>query len=301
MIYTVTFNPSLDYIVDLTEFVEGKVNRTEKEIIFPGGKGINVSIVLKNLGFDNTALGFSAGFTGQEIIRLLDEKGVKSDFIKVENGLSRINVKVRAQKESEINGQGPEISEENIKELYAKLDKLTDGDVLIISGSIPSTMPESMYMDIMKYLEGKNLKIAVDATKDLLMNVLPYGPFVIKPNNHELGEIFGVELTDKDETIRYARKLQEMGAKNVLVSMAGEGAVLVAEDGKEYKKEAPKGKLVNSVGAGDSMVAGFVAGYLSTGDYKDAFDMGVCTGSASAFSEELATRGEVEKLLKENA
>lgn len=301
MIYTVTFNPSLDYIVDLTEFVEGKVNRTEKEIIFPGGKGINVSIVLKNLGFDNTALGFSAGFTGQEIIRLLDEKGVKSDFIKVENGLSRINVKVRAQKESEINGQGPEISEENIKELYAKLDKLTDGDVLIISGSIPSTMPESMYMDIMKYLEGKNLKIAVDATKDLLMNVLPYGPFVIKPNNHELGEIFGVELTDKDETIRYARKLQEMGAKNVLVSMAGEGAVLVAEDGKEYKKEAPKGKLVNSVGAGDSMVAGFVAGYLSTGDYKDAFDMGVCTGSASAFSEELATRAEVEKLLKENA
>lgn len=301
MIYTVTFNPSLDYIVDLTEFVEGKVNRTEKEIIFPGGKGINVSIVLKNLGFDNTALGFSAGFTGQEIIRLLDEKGVKSDFIKVENGLSRINVKVRAQKESEINGQGPEISEENIKELYTKLDKLTDGDVLIISGSIPSTMPESMYMDIMKYLEGKNLKIAVDATKDLLMNVLPYGPFVIKPNNHELGEIFGVELTDKDETIRYARKLQEMGAKNVLVSMAGEGAVLVAEDGKEYKKEAPKGKLVNSVGAGDSMVAGFVAGYLSTGDYKDAFDMGVCTGSASAFSEELATRAEVEKLLKENA
>lgn len=301
MIYTVTFNPSLDYIVDLTEFVEGKVNRTEKEIIFPGGKGINVSIVLKNLGFDNTALGFSAGFTGQEIIRLLDEKGVKSDFIKVENGLSRINVKVRAQKESEINGQGPEISEENIKELYAKLDKLTDGDVLIISGSIPSTMPESIYMDIMKYLEGKNLKIAVDATKDLLMNVLPYGPFVIKPNNHELGEIFGVELTDKDETIRYARKLQEMGAKNVLVSMAGEGAVLVAEDGKEYKKEAPKGKLVNSVGAGDSMVAGFVAGYLSTGDYKDAFDMGVCTGSASAFSEELATRAEVEKLLKENA
>lgn len=301
MIYTVTFNPSLDYIVDLTEFVEGKVNRTEKEIIFPGGKGINVSIVLKNLGFDNTALGFSAGFTGQEIIRLLDEKGVKSDFIKVENGLSRINVKVRAQKESEINGQGPEISEENIKKLYTKLDKLTDGDVLIISGSIPSTMPESMYMDIMKYLEGKNLKIAVDATKDLLMNVLPYGPFVIKPNNHELGEIFGVELTDKDETIRYARKLQEMGAKNVLVSMAGEGAVLVAEDGKEYKKEAPKGKLVNSVGAGDSMVAGFVAGYLSTGDYKDAFDMGVCTGSASAFSEELATRAEVEKLLKENA
>lgn len=301
MIYTVTFNPSLDYIVDLTEFVEGKVNRTEKEIIFPGGKGINVSIVLKNLGFDNTALGFSAGFTGQEIIKLLDEKGVKSDFIKVENGLSRINVKVRAQKESEINGQGPEISEENIKELYAKLDKLTDGDVLIISGSIPSTMPESMYMDIMKYLENKNLKIAVDATKDLLMNVLPYGPFVIKPNNHELGEIFGVELTDKDETIRYARKLQEMGAKNVLVSMAGEGAVLVAEDGKEYKKEAPKGKLVNSVGAGDSMVAGFIAGYLSTGDYKDAFDMGVCTGSASAFSEELATRAEVEKLLKENA
>lgn len=298
MIYTVTFNPSLDYIVNVDHFKTGVVNRITKELIFPGGKGINVSMVLQNLGFDTTALGFMAGFTGNEIVRLLDVKGVKSDFIRVEEGNSRINFKLRSDEETEINGQGPKITEGNIKELYDQLDKLQKGDILVLAGSIPDTLPQSMYMDIMKHLEGRGIDIAVDATRKLLMNVLPYGPFLIKPNNHELGEIFGVELKDKDEIITYAKKLQEMGARNVLVSMAGDGAVLVSENGEEYKAESPKGKLVNSVGAGDSMVAGFISGYLETGSYKEALRKGLCTGSASAFSEELATKAEVEELIK---
>lgn len=297
MIYTVTFNPSLDYIVDVSEFKTGVVNRTTSEKIFPGGKGINVSMVLKNLGSQSTALGFTAGFTGNEIERLLEEKGVDTDFISVSDGVSRINVKLRSDEETEINGQGPRISEDNINELYSKLDKLDENDVLVLAGSIPDVMPSSMYMDIMKYLSGKNIKIVVDATKNLLTNVLPYGPFLIKPNNHELGEIFGVEIKDKDDVIKYAKKLQEQGARNVLVSMAGDGAVLVTEDAQEFKAEAPKGELKNSVGAGDSMVAGFVYGYLKTDDYKQAFMYGVCTGSASAFSEELATKAEVDALL----
>ena len=297
MIYTVTFNPSLDYIVSVDDFTCGIVNRTTDEIIFPGGKGINVSMVLKNLGFENTALGFLAGFTGNRIQDLLEEKGVRADFISVEKGISRINVKLRSNEETEINGQGPAIEEADIKKLYEKLDTLSDGDILVLAGSIPDVMPGSMYMDIMKHLQNKDLKIVVDATKDLLVNVLQYHPFLIKPNNHELGEIFGVEVTDKDDVIKYAKKLQEQGARNVLVSMAGDGAVLVTEDGQEFKANAPKGKLKNSVGAGDSMVAGFVYGYIKSNDYKQAFIYGVCTGSASAFSEELATKPEVEALI----
>lgn len=299
MIYTVTFNPSLDYIVTVENFAPGVVNRTSREIIFPGGKGINVSMVLKNLGCENTALGFVAGFTGQEITRLLKEKGISADFIHVPSGFSRINVKLRAQKETEINGRGPQIGEEDIARLYAKLDQLADGDMLVLAGSIADTMPGSMYMDIMAHLQGKNLNIAVDATRDLLMNVLPYRPFLIKPNNHELGEIFRTVLTDKNDVVRCAKELQAKGARNVLVSMAGDGAVLVAEDGSEYRMEAPKGKVVNSVGAGDSMVAGFLYGYMATGSCEEAFRWGVCTGSASAFSEELATKTEVEALLNQ--
>lgn len=297
MIYTVTFNPSLDYIVDVNNFKLGRVNRTTKEIIYAGGKGINVSMVLKNLGFDSTALGFLAGFTGKEICRLMEEQGVNADFIEVKEGLSRINLKLRSNEESEINGQGPAIKEKDIQNLYEKLDKLQYGDVLVLAGSIPSVMPQSMYMDIMKYMEEKDLNIVVDATKDLLVNVLKYHPFLVKPNNHELGEIFGVELEEKKDVIVYAKKLKEMGAKNVLVSMAGAGAVLVAEDGSIYESEAPKGKVVNSVGAGDSMVAGFLAGYLQTRDYREAFKLGVCTGSASAFSEKLATKEEVDSIM----
>lgn len=297
MIYTVTFNPSLDYIVSVDDFKLGKVNRTNKEIMFPGGKGINVSIVLNNLGMESTILGFSAGFTGNEIRRLVSLMGLNDNMIDIPEGMSRINVKLRSNEESELNGMGPVIGENEIKKLYMNLDKLKEGDVLVLAGSIPSSMPEDIYSEIMKYLEGRGILIAVDATKDLLMNVMPYHPFVIKPNNHELGEIFGVELKDKDEVAMYAKKLQEKGARNVIVSMAGDGAVLVTEDGQVIKSEAPKGKVVNSVGAGDSMVAGFIYGYLKTGDYKQSFKYGISSGSASAFSENLATKEEVENIL----
>lgn len=296
MIYTVTFNPSLDYIVTVDNFTTGRVNRTTTEFMYPGGKGINVSIVLKNLGYDNIALGFEAGFTGEEIIRRISDMGIIHDFIHVDNGLSRINVKIRSDNESEINGQGPAIKADHINKLYQRFDKLKNGDILVLAGSIPTVMPDSMYMDIMKYLKGRNIKIVVDATKDLLVNVLEYRPFLIKPNNHELGEIFGVELKTRDEVVEYAKRLQKMGAVNVLVSMAGEGAVLVAEDGSIFKTPAPKGVVKNSVGAGDSMVAGFIAGYLNGGNYVEAFKMGVCTGSVSAFSDKLATKAEVEAL-----
>lgn len=300
MIYTLTFNPSLDYIVTVPKFTCGVVNRTSEEIIFPGGKGINVSMVLKNLGFENTALGFLAGFTGTELKRLVEEKGICAEFITAGEGMTRINVKLRSDQETEINGQGPAIEDTDIEKLYGKLDQLREGDILVMAGSIPDVMPKTMYMDIMQHLQEKNLKIVVDATKDLLVNVLQYHPFLIKPNNHELGEIFHVTVEKKEDVILYAKKLQEMGARNVLVSMAGDGAVLVAEDGTIYQSEAPKGKVVNSVGAGDSMVAGFLAGYLECGTYENAFQMGVCTGSASAFSEELATKAQVQELLEQS-
>ena len=298
MIYTVTFNPSIDYIVDVKNFELGSVNRTSAELMFPGGKGINVSMVLSNLGFENTALGFLAGFTGKSVQKMLEVNGVNADFIEVEEGLTRINVKIRAQQESGINGMGPAIKESDIKKLYEKLDNIKDGDILVLAGSIPAVMPETMYSDIMEHLKDKDVKIVVDATKDLLLNVLKYKPFFIKPNNHELGEIFDVELNTRDEVVPYAKKMQEKGARNVLVSMAGEGAVLVAEDGQVYKSPCPEGKVKNSVGAGDSMVAGFIAGYLESGDYKKALNKGLVTGSASAFSDNLATKEEVEELEK---
>lgn len=297
MIYTVTFNPSLDYVVTVKDFTVGIVNRTTDEIMFPGGKGINVSMVLQNLGYESIALGFMAGFTGDEIVKRLEKKGVCADFIRVEDGISRINVKLRSGQETEINGQGPVILPEDISALYRKLDTLENEDILVLAGSIPDVMPRSIYRDICEYLRDRDIRIVVDATRDLLLNVLPYKPFLIKPNHHELGEIFGVRLHEKKQVIEYARKLQDKGAGNVLVSMAGEGAVLVTEDGQEFEALAPKGKVVNSVGAGDSMVAGFLAGFLKSRDYRTAFVWGVCTGSASAFSNELATREEVEALL----
>ena len=298
MIYTITFNPSLDYIVNCEDFRLGETNRTSKELIFPGGKGINVSIVLSNLGLDTTALGFLAGFTGEEIRRLIIEKGIRNEMIPIDNGFSRINVKLRSKQESELNGMGPLINEEAIRKLYEKLDKLSEEDILCLSGSIPSSMPATMYSDIMEYLKDRKIRIVVDATKDLLKNVLKYKPFLIKPNNHELGELFDVELSKRHEIEPNARKLQEMGAKNVLVSMASEGAVLLDENGKVYESAAPKGKLVNSVGAGDSMVAGFIYGYLKFQDYEKAFKYGLSAGSASAFKEELDELEDVEKLYR---
>ena len=299
MVYTVTFNPSLDYIVSVDGFQLGKTNRTAKEQMLPGGKGINVSTVLKNLGIPNIALGFSAGFTGEEIKRRVEEMGLASDFINLQNGYSRINVKMKDFDGTEINGQGPDISPAETEKLLEKLDGLKEGDVLVLAGSIPRTMPDSIYSDILRRLDGKGILTVVDATGELLLHVLEYSPFLIKPNNHELGEIFQVKLETREDVAPYARKLQEKGARNVLVSMAGQGAVLLDENGQVHMLPAPKGKLVNAVGAGDSMVAGFLAGWLTKKDYEYAFRMGISAGSASAFSENLATKKEVEEVYRQ--
>lgn len=297
MIYTVTLNPSLDYIVNVENFQVGEVNRTNKELLYPGGKGINVSIVLNNLGMESTALGFTAGFTGDEIKRLLNKDGIRTSFIEVNQGMSRINLKLRSGGETEINGMGPEVSSENIEELFSRLENLKKGDVLVLAGSIPSIMPETMYSDIMERLEGKGVMIAVDATRDLLMNTLKYHPFVIKPNNKELGEIFGVRLETAEEILPYARKLKEKGARNVIVSMGKKGAMMVDENGEWRYHDSFGGKPVNTVGAGDSFVAGFIAGFLRSHDYERAFFTGLCSGSASSYSEELAKKNEVHNLL----
>lgn len=297
MIFTVTFNPSLDYIVRVDEMRLGTINRTNYEQLLPGGKGINVSIVLGNLGHPSRALGFSAGVTGVALEKLLADAGVDADLVHVKEGFTRINAKVKAVEETELNGQGPRIAPEDVDALFSKLDVLGQDDTLVISGSVPNTLPSDMYEQVMERLAGRGVRIVVDAERDLLTRVLPYRPFLVKPNNHELGDIFGVTLKTRDEVVPYARRMQEMGAQNVLVSMAGEGGVLVAADGKVYQSPAAKGTVVNSVGAGDSCVAGFLAGLMETGSYQTAFRMGLAAGSASAFSDHLATRPEVEDLM----
>ena len=271
-------------------------NRTCSEQMMAGGKGINVSIVLQNLGIENTALGFIAGFTGEEIRRQVSQIGICAQFISIPEGISRINLKLRSIDGTEINGMGPTIGQAQLDALYEKLDTLTDQDTLVLAGSIPASMPSSIYSDIMERLQEKGVTFVVDATKQLLLNVLRYKPFLIKPNNHELGELFGVTLSTREAVVPYARRLQERGARNVLISMAGQGAVLVAEDGSVHLTPAPKGTLVNAVGAGDSMVAGFLAGWQERHDYGHAFRMAVSAGSASAFSRYLATREEVERV-----
>ena len=298
MIYTVTFNPSLDYIVRLDQLHTGAVNRTTYEQILAGGKGINVSIVLKNLGQVSTALGFVAGFTGGEIIRQLEERGCLTDFIQLPQGNSRINVKIKAETESEVNGQGPTIPKASLAQLYAQLDRLTSEDLLVLAGSVPNTLPNNIYQLIMERLAPKNIPILVDATKQLLMNVLPYRPFLIKPNIHELEELFETSLKTHEEIIQHVHRLQKLGAQNGIVSMAGNGAILVTAQGASYYSPAPQGKVVNSVGAGDSMVAGFISGFLETHSLEQAFYMGIATGSASAFSDQLATLAEAKDLLK---
>lgn len=344
MIYTVTFNPAIDYCIGVENLQLGMTNRTVSEQLFPGGKGLNVSMILNNLGIDNIALGFIAGFTGTQIKQIFEAMGGRCDFIELKEGLSRINVKIKSFEgkqdsivgetvnrtardtadrfirkmankaveetevpnaeeaetviieETEINGAGPAIDKEAVSRLMDKLNTLRDGDILILAGSIPASLPDSLYSDIMKMLSDRKILIAVDAAKDLLLNVIPYKPFLVKPNNHELGEIFGVTLKTREEVVPYARKLREKGARNVLVSMAGEGAVLITETGEVLMCEAPKGTVKNSVGAGDSMVAGFIAGWCEKQDYAHAFKLGLASGSASAFSEGLATKVEIKHI-----
>ena len=297
VIYTVTFNPSLDYIVSVKDFRPGMTNRTSSELMLAGGKGINVSIVLGNFGIKSTALGFIAGFTGDEIVRRLHNGGINSEFIKINDGISRINIKLKSIDGTEINGQGPHIDSSHIEQLMNRLRRLESGDVLVLAGSIPAGISDNIYKDIMDMLKDKGVQIVVDATSRLLTNVLEYNPFFIKPNQHELGDIFNVTLNTQEEVIPYALELKKMGAVNVCVSMGGKGAILVADDGNVYKAKAPDGILKNSVGAGDSLVAGFLSGWIEKKDYEYAFRKGVATGSASAFSERLATNGEVNDLI----
>lgn len=297
MVYTVTFNPAIDYVVHTGEMKLGATNRSEREEMYFGGKGINVSIVLRELGIDSKAFGFTAGFTGEAIEKGLADVGIDTDFVRLEKGNSRINVKIKASEETELNGQGPDIDDKAISALFEKLDKLSDGDTLVLAGSIPSSLPADIYERILERLSGRNIRAVVDATKDLLLNVLKYKPFLIKPNNHELGEMFGVTFNSDEEIETYARKLQEMGAVNVLVSMAGDGAILIDEYGKMHRCGVCKGVVKNSVGAGDSMVAGFTAGVLN-GDYEYALKLGTAAGGATAFSDGLATKEEITELVK---
>lgn len=296
MVYTVTFNPAVDYIVHTKQLIAGATNRSDSEEIYFGGKGINVSIVLSELGVKSKALGFVAGFTGEAIEKGVAEKGIDADFVHLNEGFSRINVKIKSGEETELNGQGPKITDEAIRELYAKLDEIQDGDTLVLAGSIPSSLPADIYERILERLSGKKIRAVVDATKDLLLNVLKYRPFLIKPNNFELGEIFGVEMKSTEDIVKYAGKLKEMGAQNVLISMAGDGAVLLDENGKTHVCGVCSGKVKNSVGAGDSMVAGFVAG-CEKGDYEYALKLGTASGGATAFSEGLAEKNRIYELL----
>lgn len=299
MIYTVTFNPAIDYVVHVDELQVGNINRCDRETAFFGGKGINVSLILKNLGIKSTALGFVAGFTGDAIERGIEQDGINTDFVHLKSGLTRINVKIRSNEETDINAQGPDIDNDAIDSLFGKLDRLESGDILVLAGSCPKTLPSDIYERIMERLSDRGIHFVVDATRDLLVNSLKFKPFLIKPNNDELGEIFKVKINDEKTAAEYARKLQQKGAVNVLVSMGGKGAVLVDENGDEHYKPAINGKVVNTVGAGDSMVAGFIAGYHTEKDYDYALKLGTAAGGATAFSEGLANKELILKLLQD--
>jgi len=298
MIYTVTFNPAIDYVVHTDELKLGCVNRSDREEIFCGGKGINVSIVLAQLGVTSKTLGFTAGFTGRAIEEGVCLMGIEADFVRLKKGNSRINVKINTGTETELNGQGPDIDDESIEALFGKISRLKDGDTLILAGSIPRSLPSDIYERILALVADKNIRTVVDATNDLLLNVLKYHPFLIKPNNIELGEMFGTELRSDEDIIAHAAKLQEMGARNVLVSMAGDGAFLLDENGNVHRSGVCKGQVVNSVGAGDSMLAGFVAG-LEKGDLKYALKLGTACGGATTFSRGLARKELIDELMQQ--
>ena len=296
MVYTVTLNPALDYVMKLKALRTDDINRTDGEEIYYGGKGINVSVILTQLGIPNTALGFLGGFTGKKLEEMLKNDNISCDFNYLKNGDTRINVKIKADKEIDLNACGPEITKEDMQSFLRKLDGIKSGDYLILAGSIPNTLPDDIYEQILERVDDRNINCVVDATGDLLKNVLKYKPFLIKPNHHELGDLFSAQIKSDDDIVKYSKKLQEMGAKNVLVSMAKDGAMLTDENGNVHKIGNAKGKLINSVGCGDSMVAGFTAGYIKTADYSYALRLGSACGNATAFSEKLATREEIERV-----
>ena len=299
MVYTVTFNPALDYVMNVEKLSTDDINRTESEELYYGGKGINVSAILSRLNIPTVALGFTAGFTGKKLREMMDADGIKNDFTELNSGFTRINVKVKFGKELDINANGPEITADKIKELFLKLKKLNDGDYLVLAGSVPASLPDDLYSKILEELSGKNINIVVDTTGNQLLNVLKYKPFLIKPNHHELGEIFGQEMDTTEKITEYAKKLQDMGAVNVLVSRGGDGAVLVDGNGTVHPAAAVEGTLVNSVGCGDSMVAGFIAGYITNKSYSEALKLSVASSAATAFSKELAKADEIYKIYKE--
>ena len=299
MIYTITFNPALDYISKVDNFEIGKINRTKEEKVLPGGKGLNVSTVLKNLGFQSTALGFIAGFTGKELKTEIEKYGIQTDFIEVKEGITRINVKISSDVETALNGNGPIITEEDIEKLLEQISRFNNEDIVILAGNIPKGIKNNIYEIICSKLEKNGVTFVVDSTKELLINVLKYKPFLIKPNKEELEETFKEKIETNEDIVKHAEKLQDMGARNVLISLGGDGAILITETKEVYYSKAPKGKVLNTVGSGDSMVAGFIAGYQKNRDYNEAFKMGIAAGSASAFSMNLATLPEVESLLKE--
>jgi 1-phosphofructokinase len=296
LVYTITFNPALDYVMKLDSLRLDDINRAKSETIYYGGKGINVSVILTRLGVDNKALGFLAGFTGKQLEQMLKADSIDCDFDYLESGSTRINVKIKANSEIDVNANGPDISEGDIQKLFARLDEIQDGDYLVLAGSIPSTLPNDIYEKILDKLSSRKVNFVVDATNDLLLNVLKYKPFLIKPNHHELGDMFGVKTETDEEIEHYAKELQKLGARNVLVSRASKGATLVDENGNVNTIGNAEGELVNSVGCGDSMVAGFVAGYIQTGDYAHALRLGAACGNATAFSEELATQQEINQI-----
>lgn len=296
MVYTVTLNPALDYVMKLKALRTDDINRTDGEEIYYGGKGINVSVILTQLGIPNTALGFLGGFTGKKLEEMLKNDNVSCDFNYLKNGDTRINVKIKADKEIDLNACGPEITKEDMQSFLRKLDSIKSGDYLILAGSIPNTLPDDIYEQILERVGDRNINCVVDATGDLLKNVLKYKPFLIKPNHHELGDLFSVQIKSDGDIVKYSKMLQEAGAKNVLVSMAKDGAMLTDENGCVHKIGNAKGKLINSVGCGDSMVAGFTAGYIKTADYSYALRLGSACGNATAFSEKLATREEIERV-----
>ncbi|MBQ7097971.1 MAG: 1-phosphofructokinase [Clostridia bacterium] len=293
MIYTLTLNPSIDYIIGVDNIEYGRVNRTSYEKILPGGKGINVSIVLNNLGVCSCALGFVGGFTGEYIKNALEESGVETDFVLLEKGVSRINTKIKSNEETEINAAGPEITDSEKAELMSKIKNIKDNDILVLAGSVPKGLGKDFYSEIMEVLKEKDVKIVVDAEGDLLKNTLKHRPFLIKPNNFELEGFFGVKINTLDETVKYAKELQKIGARNIFVSMGGDGGIFVCEDGNAFYSEAPKGRVINTTGSGDSAVAGFIFEYEKSNNFKDAFIMGISAGSASAFSENLAKKDEI--------
>lgn len=300
MIYTVTINPSLDYHLLVPSFCAGTINRAAEENIFPGGKGINVSAVLRNLMVPTTALGFTAGFTGEKIRSMLDCQGVKNDFIQLPEGMSRINVKVSSDSETEINGSGPKITLSHIEALFEKLAKLKDQDIVVLAGSVPASLPKSLYGQIAGRLKPTGAKVVVDAAKELLTGALGRCPFLIKPNRFELGEIVGKDLDTEEKITEAAKQMKDQGAVNVLVSMGEAGAMLLDKNGVFHRRCAPRGQVINSVGAGDSMVAGFLAGYLNSGVYEEAFKWAVCAGSATVFSKGLASRDRIEALMRQD-